>query len=533
MSIVRKLMKIPGRLGLVIGLAAVIGAGAFLLDVSPARVLAAQSVTSQHEDYGRYTYADLAAKVIPSVVTVYVKHDITKSMSQRDLQQLERLREYFGDDLNRMFPGMPGPNDEQNGPDGPNGPNGPNGQGNEPLYEMTSGSGVIISADGYIITNWHVVGNVDEHNEITVVFSDDKELSGKDVKLVDSNELADLAVIKVDRKGLTPIKIGDSDTLRIGERVAAIGSPLDLRMTVTQGIVCAKGRQVDTGMSGLGDMIQTDAVINPGSSGGALVNLDGELVGINRLITSNTGRWQGYGFAIPSSDVKRFADEVMATGHAQYGFIGVQYKALWPSLKEAMGLDKDQEGMVVMGVTPGGPAEAAGLKSGDIIVSVDGKTIKESNDLLGYVARKKVGSDIKVEVLRPEQNGKVDDKTFTLTIKERDEKMMNDIREGHNPQYQEPQQNEESSPLLGMTVEPFDQDGVQGLRVTALDRRSDAARGGIRPGDVLTQMDGVKLSTVDDLKKAINDHPKDKAHWVQFQRDGMPQITTINVEKEQ
>ncbi|MCL5270284.1 MAG: trypsin-like peptidase domain-containing protein [bacterium] len=275
----------------------------------------------------RFLFANLADQVIPSVVTVYVKRDLKRNMTPEELRQFEQFRRFFQGPDN-PFQGSPfefffGPDQGQE-PDqqdpGNENPHAPDGE-NNPFLQQASGSGVIISADGYIITNWHVVGDKDQGTSITVVFSDNSELDNNHVKLVESNRLLDLALLKVDRKGLKPIQWGDSDKLRIGERVACVGSPLDLRETVTQGIVCAMHRNVDIG---IGDMIQTDAVINPGSSGGAMVNLEGQLVGINRLITSRTGWWQGYGFAIPANDVRYFTDQVIRTGHFTAGYIGIE-----------------------------------------------------------------------------------------------------------------------------------------------------------------------------------------------------------------
>lgn len=476
------------------------------------------------QEYGRYVYADLSAKVIPSVVTVYVKRDLKKSMSPDDLKRLEQFKRFFEDPQLRQFfqqPGMPGPN-------APSPDQAPDDE-SDPFIAKGSGSGVIISDDGYVITNWHVVGDKKDNSEIRVVLSDNTELSGKDVKLIESSPLVDLALIKINRTGLKSIPWGDSDALRIGERVCAVGSPLDLRMTVTQGIICAKHREV--GM-GLGDMLQTDAVINPGSSGGALVNLDGKLIGINRMITTpfQSGRWEGYGFAIPAKDVKYFVDEVLAKGKVAYGYIGVEMATPAEDsgkMREAIGLKKELKGVLVKGVRPGTPAAEAGLQEGDLIVSADGNKIENSGDLLGFVARRHIGSLINLGVVR---GGGKEAKDVTVSVKIAERPSTEELtHNGKSPSEDEQSpQDQKLENNMGLSVEPYTRNGVQGVRVTGVLPDSPAAKAGVQEGDVLLKLNRVALKSSKDLAKAIKARPEGRPHLLQFMRQGQTLLTPID-----
>jgi serine protease Do len=491
----------------------------------------AQTPTRPGAEAGRYLFSDLAERVIPSVVTVYVKRDMRKEM---DPQTLERLKEfqkqYRGMDpfLRQLIPfNVPGQDGEDDENDNGNLP-----EDAEQWITKGSGSGVIVSADGYVVTNWHVVGEKKNNPEIRVVLSDNTELSGKDVQLIESSKLADLALLKINRSGLKPIAFGDSEKMRIGEWVAAIGSPLDLRLTVTQGIICAKHREIDSA-AGLGSMLQTDAVINPGSSGGALVNLDGQLIGINRLITTPfQGReaWSGYGFAIPSNDVKQFVDTVLKSGKITYGYIGVGVANEFqdsPKLRQALGLDKDQKGALVIKVTPGAPAAAAGLQEGDMIVAADGKPIENYNDLISTVARRNVGTTVHLKVLRPQENASPREMTINLKVAERpsEEQLEQVLRGGDKGQGQpKPQVREENN--LGVRVEPYNEGGRQGVKIMEVQPGSPAARAGLQEGDVIYEINFKPIRTAQDIDKALK--RTDKPHLIRYLRDGNPGLVAID-----
>lgn len=487
--------------------------------------------TKTFRDQARYMISDLADQVVPSIVTIYVKQELT----QQQKEQFKQLQRFFDqrnmDPFFRQFFG------DGNGDDNDNN----SGQHQQPQQSprinkmpdrLRSGSGVILSEDGLIITNAHVLGDLDGNTDIRIVFSDNEEISGKDIKLVANQDFLDLSIIKVDtsklKMKLKPLKWGDSDKLRIGEMVATVGSPLDLRMTVTQGIVCAKFRSID-GDNGLGDLIQTDAVINPGSSGGALVNMDGELVGINRLITTNTGMWSGYGFAIPSDDARDFADKVLKTGKAVYGYIGVGMKGeVTADDLKAIGVDPETKGILVENVTPGGPADKAGIQSYDLITEVDGKSLAlnkdtdMNNELLRIVMRHNPGDQVKLTVLRGGGRGKTQTMTFAVTVGARPTQAELTKTMGKQPQRMRraPQPTPEGREILGLTVEPYSKGDLKGLRITQVKPDSPAAEQGLLVGDVITDIDREPVASFDDMNKAIKDRPKDQPHLIQFVRDG-------------
>lgn len=259
--------------------------------------------------------------------------------------------------------------------------------------QQSTGSGVIISSDGYITTNYHVVEDADE---LEVRLDDNRRISAE---LVGVDEDTDLALIKIDVEGLEHVGFGDSDQVEIGEWVLAVGNPFDLNNTVTAGIVSAKARNINlTGARqnryGIESFIQTDAVVNRGNSGGALVNLEGELIGINTAIATNTGSFNGYSFAVPSILVKKVMDDLLEFGEVQRGLLGIE-------IRDADGrFTKELSGVLVSGVNVGGAAAEAGLKAEDVIVGIDEKVVKTTSQLQELVARKRPGDEIKVTYMR-------------------------------------------------------------------------------------------------------------------------------------
>ena len=246
--------------------------------------------------------------------------------------------------------------------------------------ERGSGSGVIVSADGYILTNNHVISGVDE---ITVVMADGEQY---DAEVVGSDPQSDVAVIKVDAKDLPAAKLGDSDAIEVGEWVLAVGNPFELQNTVTAGIISARGRSGISPMStsSYEDFIQTDAAINPGNSGGPLVNLDGEVIGINTAIATRTGGNIGIGFAIPINMAKQIMEQLIDTGKVTRGWLGVIIQNITPELKDEFGL-KTTEGALVGDVDKDGPAKKAGVRRGDVIVEYRGEKVKDINQLRNLV----------------------------------------------------------------------------------------------------------------------------------------------------
>jgi len=263
--------------------------------------------------------------------------------------------------------------------------------------QLSLGSGVIVDENGYILTNKHIIENPDS---IKVRLFDKREFKGL---LIGADPKTDLAVIKIDAKHLPVLKIGDSDRLRVGETVMAIGNPYGLSQTVTSGIVSATGR-ADVGIAEYEDFIQTDAAINPGNSGGALVNMRGELIGINTAIFSTTGGHQGIGFAIPSNMAKVVMKSLMLNGKVIRGWFGASIQALTPELAKIFNL-KDERGALVADVFEGSPAEKAGLKRGDVIIELNNKEIDEPLNLRNMVANTLPKTEVTLKIIR---KGKVD-----------------------------------------------------------------------------------------------------------------------------
>ncbi|WP_214072212.1 Do family serine endopeptidase [Mucilaginibacter sp. dw_454] len=350
---------------------------------------------------GEVDFTQAAAAVTPAVVYIRTTYSNTAQNSQQD--QLQRM---FGD----MFGQRGAP------------------QRSEP--QMASGSGVIISPDGYIVTNNHVVAKADK---IEITTNDHRRFTAK---VIGTDPNTDLALIKIDGENLPIVKLGNSDDAKVGEWVLAVGNPFNLTSTVTAGIVSAKGRgigiigsedQDDDNSnpfgptrnsnkpkvkSGIESFIQTDAAINPGNSGGALVNTKGELIGINSAIASHTGSYEGYGFAIPINLAKKVLNDIKQYGAVKRGMIGVTFADLSEADKSA-GLNTDKtNGLYITGVLPGSAGEAAGLKEGDIITKVEGNTVYESSDLQEHVARLQPGDKINLTVARGGS-----EKTVAVTLK--------------------------------------------------------------------------------------------------------------------
>jgi len=266
------------------------------------------------------------------------------------------------------------------------------------------GSGFIISADGYILTNNHVVADADK---IKVKLTDGREFAAK---RIGTDPGSDVALIKIDAKKLPFLKLGDSDRISVGQPVAAVGNPLGLTSTFTTGVISAKGRNA-VGLLEFEDFIQTDAAINRGNSGGPLVNLRGEVIGINSAIVSQTGGFMGIGFAIPINIAKKVRDQLIATGKVVRAWLGVYIDNVTPEMAEKFNLD-EPEGVIIAGVLPGSPAEKAKLKPNDIILKLDGKRVRSVGSLRNRIAWRKPGSKVVLEILRDSKKRKI---TVTLT----------------------------------------------------------------------------------------------------------------------
>lgn len=271
----------------------------------------------------------------------------------------------------------------------------PRDRNQQQQVQEASGSGVIISTDGYIVTNNHVV---DQAADIVVSLYNGR---GYKAKVIGTDPSTDLAVLKIDEKGLPPAQLANSDDVRVGDWVLAVGNPFNLASTVTAGIVSAKARNIHISKdnSAIESFLQTDAAVNPGNSGGALVNLKGELIGINTAIATPTGTYAGYSFAVPSNIVKKVMSDLIKFGEVQRGYLGVVIQDLSWQLAEQLKIDLSQ-GVVVANVVPGGPADKAGLRVKDVILEIEGNPINSSSRLLEIVAGHKPGDALNVSVQR-------------------------------------------------------------------------------------------------------------------------------------
>lgn len=403
---------------------------------------------------------DIADNATPAVVTIQVKQ--TVEMPQNPLQR------FFGN---------------------------PRGEAPE-RTRRGLGSGVIVSKDGYILTNAHVVENADE---ITVGLSNGKEYTGK---VVGTDPRTDIAVVNIDAEGLSTIKIGNSDKARVGEIVLAIGSPLgqDLAHSVSMGIISAKGRAIGIIEQGAGyeNFIQTDAAINPGNSGGAMVNMDGELIGINTAIASRSGGNDGIGFAVPSNLAKSVMESLIKTGKVSRAYLGIYGTNVDRTMAKGLGLEEAQ-GIVVGSVQEGTPAAEAGLQEGDVIKTLNGKKIENYSKFRTSIATREPGTEIKLGIVRDGES-----MTINVTLGE-----LPSEQTASNTQ--EPDKDLEEQ--LGFRAQNLTPDlaerlGLQpsqdGVVVTAISRGSNAYRQGLREGDVITSVSRNEVSNISEFNAEIN-----------------------------
>jgi serine protease Do len=383
------------------------------------------------------------------------------------------------------------------------------------------GSGFIVSSDGYILTNTHVVDNA---TRVTVRLTDRREFQAK---VIGSDDKSDVALLKIDAKNLPTVRIGDPSKLRPGEWVVAIGSPFNFQNSVTAGIVSAIGREVRGGSAyNYVNFIQTDVAVNPGNSGGPLFNMNGEVVGINSQIYSNTGSYAGLSFAIPIDVANNVRQQLAATGHVTRGRIGVSIQPVTAALAESFGLDRPR-GAAVSSVDSGGPADKAGLKPEDIILGVNGHKIEQSSELPALVANIKPGSDADLEVWRGHGT-----RHINVTVEELKDKGA--VARGNGSG-----KSSDKLDALGLSVRELSAGEKTQLHttgsvvITEVDGPSSEA--GLRPGEVILGANRTRVSSIAELRSAMRDSGKAVALLVQsydpMQGTSQQRIVTVQLDQ--
>jgi serine protease Do len=421
---------------------------------------------------GRDSYADVVKVVAPAVVTIHVEGKATESPAQFQVPNDDFFRRFFGD---------------------PGEDNGPSPRQPRTFKQRALGSGVIVSSDGYILTNNHVVDGADD---VRVEMTDGRTLSAK---VIGKDKPSDLALIKVSATDLHSIALGNSDGVQVGDVVLAVGNPLGVGQTVTMGIISAKGRSTNDGSGDVSyeDFLQTDAPINHGNSGGALVNTKGELVGINSQILSESGGNIGIGFAIPSNMAKHVMDELRTSGKVTRAQLGVSVQEVTSDLAESLGL-KSVGGAIIGSVTPGSAADRAGLKQGDVIEAFNGQQIHDINTLRNRVAETAPGSAADVTIVR-------DGSERHVSVKLDEMSAARLARNGDDSDNSNPS-------ALGVSVAPLTPElasryklprDAHGVVVEDVDPNGRAADAGIQAGDVIEQVNRQPVDSVDQLRSAV------------------------------
>jgi len=411
-------------------------------------------------------FVEIAKRVTPTVVSI---------TSEKVVKVRDPFANFFGNDefFKRFFPGQ--------------------GNGGKEFRQNGLGSGVIVSPDGYILTNYHVIKDADELN----VIIDKKEYPAR---VVGSDPETDIAVVHIDAQNLPAILLGDSDKLEVGELVLAVGSPFDISLqhTVTSGIISAKGRS-NLSLGGnltYQDFIQTDAAINPGNSGGALVNIRGELIGINTAIyAGNGGGNVGIGFAIPISLAKQVMDDLISQGKVVRGYLGVVVGTPDTELSEALNL-KENAGAVISEVADGTPADKAGLKKYDVIIEVEGKKIEDHQKLTNLIATFNPGEKVSLKIIR---DGKVAYKTVQLA----ERPSANGVSEPVAETSLTNQLGIEVADLTKKLAEKYGYDNDEGVLVSDVRRNSVAAEKGLRRGDIIKEVDRRRVRSARDVERMI------------------------------
>jgi serine protease Do len=507
------IQKFP-RAAIAASLAGVLALGSFVA-LAPHQPVQAQASAAAPSVRGLPDFTDLVEQVGPSVVNIRTLERTRSAQAgsggggggPSDEEMQEFFRRFFG----MPFPGNPGGRGTP-----PNSPRREAPQQEERETPRGVGSGFILSADGFVMTNAHVVDGADE---VIVTLPDKREFKAK---IIGADRRTDVAVVKIEATGLPAVKIGDVNRLKVGEWVMAIGSPFGLENTVTAGIVSAKQR--DTG--DYLPFIQTDVAINPGNSGGPLINLRGEVVGINSQIYSRSGGFMGISFAIPIDEATRVSDQLRVSGKVQRGRLGVQIGNVSKDVAESMGLAKPAGAFVSM-VEKGSPAEKAGVEAGDIITKFDGKAIEKSSDLPRLVGNTKPGTRSQVTVMRRGSS-----KDLAITVAEIEDQPTRTAQRAQPERKPEP--SGAGQPLGLALADLTDAQKKElsvkgGVRIEAAE--GAGARAGLRAGDVLTAVANTEVNNMKEFEAAMGKADKSKPVLVLFLREGRVQPAVIRLSR--
>ena len=447
---------------------------------------------------GHYnSFAPIVKKVAPGVVKVVVTSKASSVTMPDGFGFADPFwRRFFGDQFNQQTP---------------------NRQFRVPRQQGL-GSGVIVTKDGYILTNNHVVDNAEQ---VKVTLQDGREFNAK---VVGRDPKSDIAVIKIDAKNLPAVPIADSDKVQVGDIVLAVGNPFGVGQTVTTGIVSATGRG-NLGIEDYEDFIQTDAAINPGNSGGALVDVEGRLIGINTAIFSRTGGNQGIGFAIPSDLARNVMDSLISYGSVARGYLGVMIQDVTPALAKEFNL-KDTSGALVGDVEAKGPAAKAGLKDGDVVLEYNGKNVVDSRRLRLAVGETKPGTTVPIKICR---NG--DTKTLDVTVQSlpgSEQVASNKTPSGTD-----------TGTLNGVGVADLDQqtrkdlnipENIKGVVITEVQPDSASAEAGLKQGDVIEEINRHAVRNADEAVR-MTEHPKDKVTLLRIWSNGGSHFVVVDESK--
>ncbi len=416
-------------------------------------------------------FREAAKRVMPAVVSISTSQTVTAPVSPFGDLPDDFLRRFFGAEP------------DQGGSTPGNGPT-------RKYQRQGLGSGVIVDAEGHILTNNHVVDNADE---ITVHLSDGRELKAK---VIGRDAPTDVAVIQIKAEKLPVAQLGDSDKVQVGDWVIAVGAPFGLEETVTAGIISATGRH-NVGISDYESFLQTDAAINPGNSGGPLVNMRGQVIGLNTAIASRSGGYMGVGFAVPVDLAREVMKRIIETGHVTRGWLGVGIQKLTPEMAETKGL-KTAEGALINQTFEGGPADKAGLKTGNVIVEFDGKAVKGPSDLQNTVAWIAPGAKADIVVMRDGQK-----KTFKVTVEKRTEAAVAAATETPGAPAGLKDLGLEVSNITPEATQRYGYKTGQGVLITKVDPGGLASAAGLEAGMLILKAGDAKVTSVAELKEAM------------------------------